>query len=504
MLAVLLFVLAVVLSFQWGNIVSERGEVGREAAENDLSKARSTQRSKKNLEKGSKEMSSQEAFDRLKVIGELALSEVVDKNISSEDLLDLLEEIEGKHKEIKELLSLIDYDQAFQLFEGLQVKVGGLEELDLVDSTDYDQVFQFYENFHVTAEGTEQWGVLVDVTKAVIYGSFSRMVELDIDETLVVFEQEQDDHIRHSLMGLLITGWSKFQPHDALIWWRNYASENSHLVTRVSEGSLFDFSLDQDLYKALSEKDFHAALEEAKSEEDDLVRMHALIGLVKGLPAEGSIDEIAEQVLELAPEKEKLGEVVGEDGNLYLEQMVALKWLERDVNGALNWYQSQQEGQLVSDDYFKEQDIQGELFGSDKKLVERWASADPDGFLSWVEGRGNTDQYQTVVNFYYNGVLGMGLRNAEKAMEFIARQKDGELRRDLFRNAVRESLTILIAIEDNFIGLPNMRSKNAPSPKIEFYDQSLENVKRSNLPTADKEELTAWLLDERQKIISGE
>jgi len=67
LLAVLLFVLAVVLSFQWGNIVSERGEVGREAAENDLSKARSTQRSKKNLEKGSKEMSSQEAFDRLKV-----------------------------------------------------------------------------------------------------------------------------------------------------------------------------------------------------------------------------------------------------------------------------------------------------------------------------------------------------------------------------------------------------------------------------------------------------
>ena len=315
LLAVLLFVLAVVLSFQWRNIVSERGEVGRGTAENDLSKARSTQRSQKNLEKGSTEMSSQEAFDRLKVIGELALSEVVDKNISSEDLLNLLEEIEGKHKEIKELLSLIDYDQAFQLFEGLQVKVGGLEELALIDAADYDQVFQFYENFQVTAEGTEQWGPLVDVTKAIMYGSFSRMAELDIDETLVVFEQEQDDHIRHSLMGLLAAGWSKSQPHDALIWRRNYASENSHLVTRVSEGSSFSNSLDQSLYKALSEKDFHAALEEAKSEEDDLVRMHALIGLVKGLPAEGSIDEIAEQVLELAPEKEKLGVRFKADGN---------------------------------------------------------------------------------------------------------------------------------------------------------------------------------------------
>ena len=89
-------------------------------------------------------------------------------------------------------------------------------------------------------------------------------------------------------------------------------------------------------------------------------------------------------------------------------------------------------------------------------------------------------------------------------MAFIARQKDGELRRDLFRNAVKKDLTTITRIADNFMGLSNKRSKNAPSPKIKVYDQNLENLKSSDLPAADKEELTAWLIDERQKIISGE
>jgi len=354
----------------------------------------------------------------------------------------------------------------------------------MMGAMNFQQAKELYNRFYNQEPVKDQRFNIPSLGMFLAYRAAEKMATLDPRQTVKLLLDEDARRMGRgydaALYEAVVLGWSGSDPGTAVRWWMTVAQGNSD-----RSNLFYDNKVDHEIYRRFAKVDFEAAKMLASEAKNTLYRSQLFAAVISGIPeginlaefAEGELIEMMGQC-NLGPEEKRnsWASLLGLEPANKIRQAMALRWLKKDANAALSWYESEEHKKVTLDDL---SDWGG--------FLGKWADQDQSGFMAWAKSQGGETR---ALGYYF------GNTQASEALGYLSKMEEGAKRVEMAKASIvqgnHDKFTVIIGW---------LADVDHSSEELNYYQAVMDRIPSSQLQHSEKQELLEWLNAKKQEAI---